>query len=130
VKNPVGYNLPTTDFPRARRTDERDVHPSADRRELRGGGRDRSPGPREASRLLDFVSEVGELSKEVLKATNYGRTSFRPPDGWTGELGDVFFSLICLANSTGVDLEAALDGALGKYRERLARRSGIGTLRW
>jgi NTP pyrophosphatase (non-canonical NTP hydrolase) len=72
------------------------------------------------ARLLDLVSEVGELSKEVLKATNYGHTSFRPPDGWTGELGDVCFSLICLANSTGVDLEAALDEALHKYRQRLA----------
>jgi hypothetical protein len=28
-------------------------------------------------------------------------------------------SLICLANTTGVDLEAALDGALDKYRGRL-----------
>jgi NTP pyrophosphatase (non-canonical NTP hydrolase) len=78
------------------------------------------------ARLLDLVSEVGELSKEVLEATNYGRTSFRPPDGCTGELGDVFFSLICLANSTGVDLATALDEALNKYRERLARRSRVG----
>ena len=70
-------------------------------------------------RLLDLVSEVGELSKEVLTATNYGRDSFHPPDGWAGELGDAFFVLACLANDTGVDLEAALDGALGKYRERL-----------
>jgi NTP pyrophosphatase (non-canonical NTP hydrolase) len=72
------------------------------------------------ARLLDLVSEVGELSKEALEATNYGRASFRLPDGWTGELGDVFFSLTCLANSTGVDLEAALDEALNEYRQRLA----------
>jgi NTP pyrophosphatase (non-canonical NTP hydrolase) len=72
------------------------------------------------ARLLDLVSEVGELAREVLDATNYGRAPFRPPDGWSGELGDAFFSLICLANSTGVDLEAALDGALDKYRRRLA----------
>ena len=67
------------------------------------------------ARLLDLVSEVGELSKEALEATGYGRNSFHPPDGWAGELGDVFFALVCLANDTGVDLEAALDGALGKY---------------
>jgi NTP pyrophosphatase (non-canonical NTP hydrolase) len=72
------------------------------------------------ARLLDLVSEVGELSKEVLEATTYGRTPFCPPDGWTGELGDVFFSLTCLANSAGVDLEAALGEALSKYRQRLA----------
>jgi NTP pyrophosphatase (non-canonical NTP hydrolase) len=72
------------------------------------------------ARLLDLASEVGELSKEVLKATNYGRAPFHPSGRWAGELGDVLFCLVCLANSTGVDLEAALDGALGKYREGLA----------
>jgi NTP pyrophosphatase (non-canonical NTP hydrolase) len=70
-------------------------------------------------RLLDLVSEVGELSKEVLEAANYGRAPFRPPDGWAGEPGDVFFTLVCLANSTGVDLGEALDKALDEYRERL-----------
>jgi NTP pyrophosphatase (non-canonical NTP hydrolase) len=72
------------------------------------------------ARLLDLASEVGELSKEALEATNYGRARFHPSDGWAGELGDVLFVLACLANSTGVDLEVALKGALGKYRERLA----------
>jgi NTP pyrophosphatase (non-canonical NTP hydrolase) len=80
-----------------------------------------------AARLLDLVSEIGELSKEVLEGTRYGRDSFRPPDGWASELGDVFFALVCLANSTGVDLEAALDGALGKYRERLALGDDAGS---
>lgn len=79
------------------------------------------------ARLLDLASEVGELSKEVLKTTNYGRMPFRAPDGWAGELGDVFFSLICLANGTDVDLEAALDGALNKYRERLALGGDAGS---
>jgi len=79
------------------------------------------------ARLLDLVSEVGELSKEVLEGTGYGRASFRPPDGWTDELGDVFFVFVCLANSTGVDLETALDGALGKYRERLALGDDVGS---
>jgi NTP pyrophosphatase (non-canonical NTP hydrolase) len=72
------------------------------------------------ARLLDLASEVGELSKEALEATNYGRDPFHPSDGWAGELGDVLFVLVCLANSTGAELEAALKGALGKYRERLA----------
>jgi NTP pyrophosphatase (non-canonical NTP hydrolase) len=67
-------------------------------------------------RLLDLVSEVGELSKEVLKATDYGRAPFNPPESWAVEVGDVLFALMCLANSTCVDLEAALD----KYRERTA----------
>ncbi len=79
------------------------------------------------ARLLDLVSEVGELSKEALKGASYGREAFRPPDGWAREMGDVLFALVCLANDTGVDLEAALDGALGKYRERLARGGDAGS---
>ena len=36
-------------------------------------------------------------------------------------------SFVCLANDTGVDLETALDGALGKYRERLALGDDVGS---
>ena len=77
-----------------------------------------TPAP---GRVLDLVSEVGELAKEAVKATDYGRESFRVPDGWEDEVGDVFFSLVCLANETGVDLERALAGALRKYEQRLAK---------
>jgi NTP pyrophosphatase (non-canonical NTP hydrolase) len=31
----------------------------------------------------------------------------------------VLFALVCLTKNTGVDLEAALDEALDKYRQRL-----------
>src|SRR3712207_4177882 len=72
------------------------------------------------ARALDLASEVGELAKEILEGTAYGRAPFEVPEGWTGELGDALFALVCLANSTGVDLEAALNAALEKYRERLA----------
>ncbi|CAN5872431.1 hypothetical protein BH23ACT11_BH23ACT11_27680 [soil metagenome] len=55
------------------------------------------------ARLLDLTSEVGELAKEVIEATNYGRERLEPlPDSW----GDVLFSLVCLANSTDVIVEA------------------------
>jgi NTP pyrophosphatase (non-canonical NTP hydrolase) len=79
------------------------------------------------ARLLDLVSEVGELSKEVLEGTRYGRTPFNAPDGWAGELGDVLFSLVCIANSTGVDLGTDLDGTLDKYREKLALGGDVGS---
>ena len=80
------------------------------------------------ARLLDLSSEAGELSKEYLKSTDYGRKPFKKPmDGWQDEIGDVFFSLVCLANSTGVDLEAALRGSLKKYEERLRRKGGAGS---
>ena len=72
------------------------------------------------ARLLDLSSEVGELSKEYLKSTNYGRESFEGSvGGWQNEIGDGLFSLVCLANSTGINLESALQGSLDKYEERL-----------
>ena len=79
------------------------------------------------ARALDLASEVGELAKEILEGTDYGRTPFEAPEGWTAELGDALFALVCLANSTGVDLEAALAGTLQKYRERLALGGGAGS---
>lgn len=79
------------------------------------------------ARLLDLQSEVGEVAKEALKATRYGREPFSPTSGWRGELADVFFALACLANATSVDLETALDEALAKYRARLAARGDAGS---
>ena len=80
------------------------------------------------ARLLDLSSEVGELSKEYLESTNYGREPFEVrTDGWQDELGDVFFSLVCLANSTGVNLQTALQGSLEKYEKRLRREGDVGS---
>ncbi len=79
------------------------------------------------ARALDLASEVGELAKETLEGTHYSSTPFEAPEGWTAELGDTLFALVCLANSTGVDLEAALTGTLEKYRERLALGGGAGS---
>lgn len=79
------------------------------------------------ARLLDLTSEVGELAKEALKGSGYGRDAFSPPEGWTDELGDVFFSSICLANSTGVNMESALRSALVKYLQRLSDRGQAGS---
>lgn len=79
------------------------------------------------ARALDLISEVGELAKEVLKGTGYGRGEFDTTRDWEDELGDVFFSLVCLANSTGVDLEAGLNGSLNKYRERFGASNDAGS---
>ncbi|MGB3635550.1 MAG: MazG nucleotide pyrophosphohydrolase domain-containing protein [Rubrobacteraceae bacterium] len=77
---------------------------------------------------MDLPSEVGELSKEYLKDTNYGREPFDgPSDSWQDELGDVLFSLACLANSTGVNLEVALREALDKYERWLCRGNSPGS---
>ena len=78
------------------------------------------------ARVLDLVSEVGEVAKEVLEATRYGEEPFTPGPGWSDEIADAFFSLICLANATNVNLDLALEGALDKYRRRLDRRGDAG----
>ena len=78
-------------------------------------------------RVLDLASEVGELSKEVLKSTNYGKKKFSPSSNWSTELGDITFVLVCLANTTGVDLEKALSSALKKYRTRAKKTKQIGS---
>jgi|SRR5581483_1012909 NTP pyrophosphatase (non-canonical NTP hydrolase) len=74
-----------------------------------------------ATRLLDLVSETGEVAKEMLKATQYGAQAFSSADAWRDEMGDVFFALVCLANETGVNLETALQLAIAKYEHRLAQ---------
>jgi len=71
-------------------------------------------------RLLDLVSEVGELAKEALKTSAYGTQPFTPTMAWTEELGDVLFALLCMANASDVDVEEALTQAIEKYRARLA----------
>lgn len=70
-------------------------------------------------RMLDLTSEVGELAKEILKSTNYGKREFQSNESWNAELGDVFFSLICLANTTEINLFDSLSAALTKYQARI-----------
>ena len=73
------------------------------------------------ARLLDLCSELGELAKEWLKTTQYGKQPHSPPatENWQAELGDALFALLCLANESGVDAERALDQAMQRYRQRI-----------
>ena len=70
-------------------------------------------------RLLDLTSEVGELSKEFLTGSSYGGQPFEKTEAWEQEVGDVFFSLVCVANRTGVDLEASILKTLAAYQQRI-----------
>ena len=81
-------------------------------------------------RLLDLTSELGELSKELLKQTDYGSKNVeneKPGEEWKQEVGDVFFTLIAIANSTNVDLDDCLSTSLHKYKKRLENKDGIGS---
>lgn len=70
-------------------------------------------------RALDLVSEIGEVAKEILKTTNYGAHARSTRKELHEELGDAYFSLLELANTLDVDLDGALEDAIGKYRKRL-----------
>jgi NTP pyrophosphatase (non-canonical NTP hydrolase) len=71
-----------------------------------------------AYRLLDLVSEVGELAKDAAESTGYGSTP-ACVDVADDEVGDALFALLALADGLDVDAGEALDEALAKYERRL-----------
>jgi len=80
-----------------------------------------------ATHTLDLVSEVGELAKLVLQATDYGQRGLDDDVPFSTELGDVFYSLLALAVALDVDAGDALDAALQKYESRLREHGGPGS---
>lgn len=74
-------------------------------------------------RVLDTISELGEVSKEILKASSYGKKDpmYRPE--LKLELGDLLYSLITIANYFDINLEEALNLVLKKYENRLKKGS-------
>lgn len=71
-----------------------------------------------AYRLLDLVSEVGELAKDANTSTDYGHAPSDleiAPD----ELGDALFALLALADSLEIDATEALAESIEKYDARL-----------
>jgi len=79
------------------------------------------------TRLLDLLSEVGELAKATLKGTNYGKESFEVTDAWRDEFGDVLFAIFVLAKQTDVSVEDALLAALKKYEGRIKSSGEVGS---
>lgn len=72
-------------------------------------------------RVLDLSSEVGEVAKEVLKMSDYGNKTLVKNDEIESEIGDVFFTLLVLANQLDVSLSDALELVLDKYSKRLVK---------
>lgn len=90
---------------------------------------DKNINPSVDVRIIDLTSEVGELSKEVLKGTDYGNKKFQKTDEWNSEIGDVLFSLICIANQTETNLENCLMYVLDKYEKRFTNKGDLGSER-
>jgi NTP pyrophosphatase (non-canonical NTP hydrolase) len=77
---------------------------------------------------LDLVSELGEVAKEILLATNYGKRPFQGATSTlSGELGDALYSLCQLATAAGVDLDEAFTATLQKYEQRWQDDKQIGS---
>ncbi len=73
----------------------------------------------ELTMLAQLVEEVGEVAR-VMSRT-YGDQSFKKSEEGkklADELADVFFTLICIANQTGVDLTEALQKNIEKKTKR------------
>lgn len=77
------------------------------------------------TRLMDTFSELGELTKEVLKNSQYGSMPCTPSKEIADEMGDCLFSLLCLCNSLGIDAQEALQNALRKYETRYMTKGEI-----
>jgi NTP pyrophosphatase (non-canonical NTP hydrolase) len=77
----------------------------------------------ELTNMAQLTEEVGEVARII--ARRYGEQSEKESDkakDLGDELADVLFVTICLANQTGVDLEAALKRNLAKKTNRDADR--------
>lgn len=78
-------------------------------------------------RFIDLISELGELGKEILKGNEYGKKDLSNTENIESEIGDTFFSLICVANGLNIDLQNALDNVLNKYENRFSNKGNIGS---
>lgn len=72
-------------------------------------------------RTLDLVSEVGEVAKEILKMSDYGKKPIQINKEIMSEIGDVFFVLAIIANQLNISLDQALEQVLQKYELRLVK---------
>ncbi|MGD2033855.1 MAG: nucleotide pyrophosphohydrolase [Bacteroidales bacterium] len=73
----------------------------------------------ELTNMALLTEEVGELARLI--ARKYGEQSFKENESVIDlgdEMADIIFVVICLANQTGVDLEAAIINNLEKKTRR------------
>ena len=73
--------------------------------------------------LARLTEELGELSREVQHV--HGMKKKKPGEAVRSleeETGDLFFVLVCFANSQGISLEKALTTVVEKFKVRDANR--------
>ena len=73
----------------------------------------------ELTNMAQLTEEVGEVARII--ARRYGEQSEKESDkdkDLGEELADVLFVVLCLANQTGIDLQAAFDKRMDKKTKR------------
>ena len=73
----------------------------------------------ELTNMAQLTEEVGEVARII--ARRYGEQSEKESDknkDLGEELADVLFVVLCLANQTGIDLQAAFDRRMDKKTKR------------
>ena len=72
----------------------------------------------ELTNMAVLTEEVGEVARVI--ARRYGDQSSKPGDNLDlgDELADVLWVVMCLANQTGIDLDAALERNFAKKTAR------------
>lgn len=76
-------------------------------------------------RYIDLVSEVGELGKELIKITDYGKKQYTITETVLEEMGDCLFSILALCCEMNIESKHALNYALKKYEKRLNYKGDI-----
>jgi NTP pyrophosphatase (non-canonical NTP hydrolase) len=75
------------------------------------------------SQLARLTEELGELARLVNHEFGEKPKKFdEPPQDLALEIADIVYTLICLANSQGIDLQEGLEAVMAKYRARDADR--------
>lgn len=77
----------------------------------------------ELTNMAILTEEVGELARII--ARKYGEQSFKESDkklDMADEMADILWVLICLANQSGIDLNAAFEKNMLKKTERDSNR--------
>jgi len=80
------------------------------------------------SQLARMTEELGELARLVNHL--YGEKPKKvdePQQELALEMADILYTMICLANSQGIDIQASLEQVLRKYATRDADRYGKST---
>ena len=73
----------------------------------------------ELTNMAQLTEEVGEVARIISR--KYGEQSFKDSDkdvDLAGELSDVLFVLLCLANQTGINLQESFDKRLSMKAKR------------